>query len=195
MKTYKRIVAIATFIAAASAAGIALAQTSTSTSIIPTDNGTSVTQTTTLTTPGQYPAPMVVDIDNSGNALVRGVVQSVTADTITVQSWGGTWIIRTGANSVVFSQSSDLTGIGAGDFVGAQGTVAPGETAVLNATIVRDWTTNPFTGATNTSGTSSDTGSSSSGTGAEGTSQPGTDNAGGTSAPSGSGSSSLNLNY
>lgn len=119
----------------------------------PTDpTGTTSTTTPDATTPvaGQYPAPMVVDIDGGGNALIRGVVETAGADSITVSTWGGTWTITTATTGSVVPAGSaganDLSAIQTGHFVGAEGTVAVDGSNTLTATFVRDWTTNPYTG-------------------------------------------------
>ncbi len=102
---------------------------------------------------GATPAPMVVSIENSGNTLIRGVVQSVTANEVTIATWGGVWTIRSageGATTVLPtgpSGSSDMSSIMVGHFVGAEGIIDLNEPMTVNAAFVRDWTTNPYRGA------------------------------------------------
>jgi hypothetical protein len=134
-------------------------------------------QTLAVAAPGEYPAPMVIDIDDAGNALIRGTVQSTGSDSITITTWGGTWTIQTDdGDSVVpagTTGTDDLSAIRVGDFVGAEGTVSTGNAMTLDARFVRDWTTNPFTGTagvgveggTGSAGTSTDTGTGTGGTG------------------------------
>lgn len=137
-------------------------------SAIPAQNGTHEAptfSTGTSTMPrlpalGSTPAPMVVSIENSGNALIRGVVQSVSAEKVTIATWGGVWTIRSageGATTVLPagpSGTSDLSLIAVGHFVGAEGIIATDEPATITAAFVRDWTTNPYRGALlNSSGT------------------------------------------
>lgn len=126
-------------------ASLAAAQTTTS----PLPEATT-TPETAVPTAGQYPAPMVVDIDNAGNALVRGVVQSAGADSITLTSWGGTWTVQMAEGGSVVPAGTggtgDLSSIPVGDFVGVDGTVTADQTMTVNATFVRDWTTDPYTG-------------------------------------------------
>lgn len=96
---------------------------------------------------GTTPAPMVVDIDSSGTALVRGVVMSSSANMVTLQSWGGLWIIRsTGTATVIPAGATvgDLSQIRVGDFIGVDGTLATDQLYTIDANLVRDWTTNPY---------------------------------------------------
>jgi hypothetical protein len=165
------------------------------------------TSTTTQATPifapslpaaGTTPAPMVVDIDSAGNILIRGVVASAGTDSITVTSWGGTWTIQTDSTSSVIPNGtggmSDLSAISVGDFVGVDGTVSQDTSMTVDAQLVRDWTTNPWTGATGdsstttASGDTSDTGFSGSDVGGDAsdtsTATNETTNGGTTSSPS-----------
>lgn len=92
--------------------------------------------------PGNTLAPMVTQIDQSGNALVRGIVQSTGANSITIQGWDGTWTINTTANTTITptpATAGDMSGIQVGDFVGAQGRLS-GQGMNLNADFVRNWT-------------------------------------------------------
>lgn len=107
------------------------------------------------------PAPMVVDVRSDGSALVRGMVTGVDTNAITLTSWGGTWTIRTDASQIISGPpdgSSVISAISPGDFVGAAGTMATDQTLALNATLVRNWTTSPFTGDTGDTATSSPSG-------------------------------------
>lgn len=120
---------------------------------------TSTTGAPVLTAaPGTAPAPMVAQVDENGNALVRGVVQSVNTNWITIASWGGTWNVRTTGNSTVTpvgtNGGGDVSGITPGDFVGVEGTVASDQVWTVNASVVRDWTKAPATTALSTTDTS-----------------------------------------
>ena len=82
---------------------------------------------------------MVMSVDASGNMMVRGVVQSISGDTLTVQSWGGVWnIILTGSGTV--AGAPDIAGIQVGDYVGVLGTLSPTDYWTVDASYVRDWT-------------------------------------------------------
>ncbi len=114
---------------------------------------------------GPTPAPIVVSAQNNGTILIRGVVEEVSANSMTVRSWGGTWTIRTNAMSTVVPAGSvkgDLASIAPGNFVGVQGSVASNQEFTVDATFVRNWTTDPYvsTAADDTStGTGAETGS------------------------------------
>lgn len=109
-------------------------------------SSTALPLTTTLLSDA-HPAPLVVEIDATGNTLIRGVVQTVTTNSLTVQSWGGTWTIRTGSNTSITPANSiagDLSAIQIGDFVGATGVMALDQSMTVDASFVRDWTLSPM---------------------------------------------------
>ncbi len=101
---------------------------------------------------GSTSAPMIILIDSSGNILIRGTVVSAGTRSLTISSWGGTWTIRTLSGGMVFSSSQnefgDMSALRVGDFLGAIGTVASDQMFSVDASIVRNWTTNPLTEAT-----------------------------------------------
>jgi hypothetical protein len=95
------------------------------------------------------PAPMVIEIDEAGHALVRGSVESVSQNTLTITSWGKIWTIHTDAQSKVIpsvegAQAGDLSAISTGDFVGAEGMLSTTVDFTIEADLVRDWTTHPY---------------------------------------------------
>ncbi len=98
---------------------------------------------------GTTPAPMVMDVDSSGTVLMRASVKSIDTNSIVVDGWGGTWIIRTNAATQVISNAPNATGdvsaISVGDFVGVSGSMARDQIYTVDATLVRDWTTSPLT--------------------------------------------------
>lgn len=122
--------------------GIAGAQTST-----PGGTPTTTPQTDTANTP----APVIVDIRSDGTALVRGSVTQAGADSITIESWGGSWTIRMNDDGAVIPPGNggqnDASAIQVGHFVGVEGMVARDGQLTIDASFVRDWTTNPYTGA------------------------------------------------
>lgn len=124
-----------------------------------------------------FPAPMVVSVDQSGNALVRGIVTANSGSSLSVQSWGGTWTVQSGgagATTVVPNGSAgayDLSAITVGDFVGVNGTLSGTTGPTVNASFVRDWTKSPLVSSSVGGTTGSVSGSTSgSGSGASGTS-------------------------
>ncbi len=98
---------------------------------------------------GTTPAPEAVSIGADGTALVRGTVTAVAPNDLTVASWGGLWDIRSGGPGATTavpagpSSDSDFSNIRVGDFVGVDGIAMNSAPSSVNATFVRDWTTNP----------------------------------------------------
>jgi|GEM_PF-1494320 len=106
-------------------------------------------QTETFSGSDEAPAPMVIEADDVGNVVIRGQVTSVDDNSLTINSWGGEWTIRTTVSSTVepaTGVSGNLSGIRSGDFVGVEGVFATDEEMTINASFVRDWTTNPLIG-------------------------------------------------
>lgn len=98
---------------------------------------------TSTTTPATSPAPfqqMIVQIGPRGNALLRGIVDAVGANTITVKSWGGDWTISMGGDAKLMPEGVSLSDVHAGDFVGVQGSANANAPWTIDAKIVRDWT-------------------------------------------------------
>lgn len=120
-------------------------ETATTTEVeITSDETVETTATPPEVPPGSVPAPVVVEVDNSGRILMRGIVTETNADTLTLKSWGGTWTIRVGAGSTIIP--GNLAAITVGSFVGVDGQVAGDQALTIDATVVRDWTTAPYTG-------------------------------------------------
>lgn len=97
--------------------------------------------------PGTTPAPMVIDANSDGTILIRGTAKMVESNTMTIQSWGGEWIIRTNTFTTVIPNGTtqgSLSSISQGDFVGIDGTVATDQVYTIDANLIRNWTTNPF---------------------------------------------------
>lgn len=112
---------------------------------------------TTVPTPGETPAPMVIESDDAGNVVIRGEVTSVDSDSMTIDSWGGSWTIRTTGNSVVAasvdgteSSTDNFDQISVGNFVGVEGIFSTDEEMTIDASFVRDWTTDPLPGVFDT---------------------------------------------
>jgi len=85
------------------------------------------------------PRPMVIQINSSENALLRGIVKSVGASSVVVTSWGGDWTVNVSPDTKVMP-ASDLSQFEVGDFVGAQGSVNKSAAFAIDAKILRDWT-------------------------------------------------------
>ena len=106
-------------------AGVALADTTGST-------GTAAAPTPT--------EPQVLSVGAGGKVLLRGTIDSVSATSITVKSWGGSWTVNVPTTASVLPQGDSLSNYQQGDFVGVQGTINTGASWTVDATLVRDWT-------------------------------------------------------
>lgn len=94
---------------------------------------------------GQHEGPeMVVQIGPNGKTTLRGTIESVGTGSINVKSWGGTWIVNIPPTANVMP-TTDLTQFKVGDFVGVKGDTSQSGGWVINARIVRDWTTKKAT--------------------------------------------------
>ena len=112
-------------------AGVALAQT--------TATGSAVASSA-VTTIQPRTEPMVLEIGAAGRVLLRGTVESASADSLTVKSWGGSWTITVPASAEVLPHGTAVSGFGQGDFVGVLGTVNQSAGFTIDAKIVHDWT-------------------------------------------------------
>ena len=122
----KKIIATLGVVSILGAAGITFAQTA----------------STTPATQASAMASMqpVLSVNASGKTLLRGTIESVSATSITVQSWGGTWTVNVPASAQVLPQGVALSSFQQGDFVGVQGTIDSSGNWTVDATLVRDWT-------------------------------------------------------
>ncbi len=97
--------------------------------------------TTTSGTTTAAPAQQIVlQIGPTGKVLLRGTIDSVSATSLTVKSWGGDWTINVPASAGVMPQGVALSSFHQGDFVGVHGTVNQSSSWTIDATLVRDWT-------------------------------------------------------
>lgn len=80
--------------------------------------------------------PMIIEIGPAGKALLRGTVKAVGANSLTVKSWGGDWIINIFPNTNVMPKNDFRVG----DFVGVQGSVNRNAAWTIDAKIVRNRT-------------------------------------------------------
>ncbi len=91
------------------------------------------------------PAIMQLQIDQSGNTILRGTVKSVATNTLTVTSWGGDWTVNVASTTTQVipvgpNGAGDLSAIKIGDQVSAMGMIQS-QSLSINATVVRDWST------------------------------------------------------
>ncbi len=119
------VLGIAGFLATA---GMALAQTG---------DGSTVRTTAAIAQPTQQ---MILEVGPRGKVLLRGTIESVSATSLTVKSWGGSWIVNVPTTAEVLPKGSPLSSFQSGDFVGVQGTVSQTSSWTVDATLVRDWT-------------------------------------------------------
>ncbi len=100
-----------------------------------------------------WPMPMVVQIGPSGNILLRGTVDSVGQNSLTVKSWGGDWTVMINA-STKLAPASTIGQFAVGDFVGVHGTVDQNASWTVHADVVRDWNHNYSNGQLSITGVS-----------------------------------------
>jgi hypothetical protein len=120
------VLGIAGFLATA---GMALAQT-----------GDAATAQTTAATIAQPAQQMLLEVGPRGKVLLRGTIDSVSATSLTVKSWGGNWIVNISSGTEVLPKDVALSSFKKGDFVGVQGIVSQSASWTIDATLVRDWT-------------------------------------------------------
>ena len=128
--TKKILVALGT-IGFLATAGVAAAQT--------TATGSTVAPST-VTTVKPRTEPMVLEIGAAGRVLLRGTVESASANSLTVKSWGGSWTVTVPANAEVWPSGTAVSSFQLGDFVGILGTVNQNASFTVDAKIVHDWT-------------------------------------------------------
>ncbi len=94
--------------------------------------------TTASSTP--HAQPMVLEIGPRGKVLLRGTIESVSADSLTVKGWGGIWTVNVPTTSKILPNGVSLSNFQQGDFVGIEGTVDQSSSWTVSAELVRDWT-------------------------------------------------------
>lgn len=103
--------------------------------------GIAFAQTTTPTTTTPVSTQkMLLQVGPAGKVLLRGTVSSVSADSVTIKSWGGDWTVNVSATAHVLPQGAAISSFQTGDFVGAQGTVDESANWTITASLIRDWT-------------------------------------------------------
>lgn len=94
------------------------------------------------TAPALVPAssgPVMVNINPNGNALLRGAIESVSADSLVIKSWGGNWTVKVTSATKINSKNGALSDLKAGDFAGVLGSVVQDGSFTISAEIVRAW--------------------------------------------------------
>ncbi len=82
---------------------------------------------------------MVVQIGPGGKTLLRGTVDAVGSNSLTVKSWGGDWVVNVASDANLMPGAS-VSDVKVGDFVGVQGTTSQSAAWTVDANLVRDWT-------------------------------------------------------
>ena len=119
----RKVIAALGIVGFLASAGIAFAQTPTTTAAAPVST-----------------QPMVLQIGAKGNVLLRGTVDAVSSGSVTVKGWGGTWTVNVPASANVLPNGTALSSFQQGDFVGVQGTIDSSANWTVDATLIRDWT-------------------------------------------------------
>lgn len=83
--------------------------------------------------------PMVLEVGPTGRVLMRGTVEAVGTNSLTVKSWGGSWVVNI-ASTTSLAPKTDISQFAAGDFVGVQGAMSASAMWTIDATLVRNWT-------------------------------------------------------
>ena len=81
---------------------------------------------------------MVLEVNHQGKVLMRGSIESIGSGSLTVKSWGGSWIVNI-SSATKLLPGTDMSQFKIGDFVGVQGAINTGSSWMIDATIVRDW--------------------------------------------------------
>lgn len=118
--------------------------------VLPTTTPSTISATSPLTVsadvPTNTPAPVVLETDLEGNTLLRGVVRAIGSNSLIIQSWGGTWVVRISSSATVEPTgafANDISQISVGDFVGVMGVMARDQILTVDGTFIRDWTKAP----------------------------------------------------
>lgn len=92
---------------------------------------------------GDKPAQpqMMVNINPSGHAALRGTIDSVGANSLAVKSWGGLWTVNIASSTKSvrkFGGAANLSEFQKGDWVEAQGKINESAVWTIDATMVRN---------------------------------------------------------
>lgn len=90
---------------------------------------------------GSGSSPVIVTINPNGSVLMRGVVESVGTDTVTIKSWGGVWTVKIDAATEIISPKNTLSDFKVGDIAGVRGEMAHDASFTIGASIIRAWGT------------------------------------------------------
>ena len=84
--------------------------------------------------------PMIININPSGEALVRGIVVGTsTANSIVVKSWGVNWTIEISTTTELITLNKSIADLQSGDFVGVSGKINSAGGFEIDAKVIREW--------------------------------------------------------
>jgi len=89
----------------------------------------------------QAASPMSVNIGVGGHATLRGTVTAVSASSISVKSWGGTWTVQVGSATKVTPHAgaaNDASDIKVGDTISVNGTAVADAAWTIDAKTISD---------------------------------------------------------
>lgn len=84
---------------------------------------------------------MTVSINGNGRAMVRGTLDAINSNSLTLKSWGGEWTANLSSDTKLtrrFSGASSLSEFKTGDWVQVSGTANPNAAWTVTANAVRD---------------------------------------------------------
>ncbi len=97
-----------------------------------------VAQTATAPVPTSG-GPVMINIDQNGNAMLRGEVESVGADFLVIKSWGSNLKVKVLSTTHIISKNGALSDFKVGDIAGVLGSVSEDGSFVIIADTVRAW--------------------------------------------------------
>lgn len=83
-------------------------------------------------------APVIITIGANGEVLLRGKITAITANSISVKSWGAPWTVTVTPNTNILSSNKIISDFKVGDFVGVQGTMSESD-FTISASVLRNW--------------------------------------------------------
>lgn len=85
-----------------------------------------------------------VEIGPSGEANIVGSVTAVSGNSLSIQSWGGTWNVAVATDTVVagIGVKGDISQIKVGDVISVHGKMSLGSSLVLRAKVIKDFSLN-----------------------------------------------------
>lgn len=82
---------------------------------------------------------VMVSVNQNGNALLRGTIESVGTDSLVIKSWGGNWTVKVTSATEIISNNRVLSDFKVGDVAGISGSVVQDGSFAITAGVVRAW--------------------------------------------------------